>query len=411
MSFHLILRRRFPGSVSEREYVSLVDAELLRAGLTPETTLIAVGRCRDELTGSLPAAFEKRWGRVFELAGLAGMVSAGLTGLEAALSHAPPSAGRARLVVVAMTHVGIDDDGRIGVITRPGFDRPTAACGSLQRLLDGSGRRRQRVTEARLDVEQANVEARLGTPSAETTVDLADLARQALACVEADLTTIIGQLAVRNRSALDYGLFTGVQIHGPAGRNLIWPSIARLSVDGRSIEALPDTIRMMTAIEREPERARPPAPGPAARGRSAGPGEAARGRPPAGPGRPAPHRRGRRTHRARDRYEPEHTDLGRYEPTHYATDRFEPEHQDLGRYEPEHTDLGRYDPTGGARRRRRSTRADREARRPSRTGGAASAADAGRSNPSHPIVRAPTPDGSSLDGILRFVRRFLPPDS
>ncbi len=330
MSFHIVVRHRFPGSIAQREYVSLIDAELRRVGFAPDTTLVAVGRCRDELTSSLPAAIEARWGPVFDLAGLAGLLSAGLTGVEAALGHAPIVDGRARLVVVAMSHVGIADDGTVGALRRPGLDHPVAACGSLRRLLDGSGRQRRRVVDPALDLEQSHVEAALGPLPPGTGADLADLARLALARIEADAAAILDRLAVRSSTPLDHGLLTGVQIHGPLDRNLVWPSLATVEVGGEAIDILPDNLRALTSE---------------ATGGTAGP-----------PG-PAHHQH---PHRDHGRYQPSHHDGGHHEHQHHEHQhhehqhhelgRHQHEHHDLGRYTPQHRDLGRYEPHHDDRR-------------------------------------------------------------
>lgn len=336
MSFHLTVRRRYPGAVRQREYVSLATSALQQAGFRAENTLVAVSHCRDELTSSVRADIETSWGPAFELSGLAGLISAGTTGMSAALSHLPDLGEQAGFVVFAFAHVGIDDGGRIGSLRRPGMDRPTATCGSLAGVLKD----RSRASAARsgadrldsFDLEQSNVNRRVGellAAGGETAApDLADLADLALRCIEADVDTIFDRLVGRRAGrplGVDGGLFTGVQIHGPDDQTYVWPSVASIDVGGSVTEALPETIRAAAAEDRR---------------------EAV----PRNDGSPEPVRP-RPGHTDHGRYQPQHRDLSRHEHQHTEHEHFDPDrnHVDHG-----HVDFDRWDP--GADRRSRAER-------------------------------------------------------
>ncbi|HUR76082.1 MAG TPA: hypothetical protein VMZ00_17490 [Sporichthya sp.] len=121
----------FPGAVRVEDYVKRTYEACLAHGLVSEKTLAMVGVCRDELTDALTEPIRATWGPPFRMSGMAGMVFLGQAGLRAAQFHAPGADGRQRYVVYAMPHIGIDDEGRIGYVHRPGQDVTTTACGAL----------------------------------------------------------------------------------------------------------------------------------------------------------------------------------------------------------------------------------------------------------------------------------------
>ncbi|WP_019874508.1 hypothetical protein [Sporichthya polymorpha] len=121
----------FPGAIRVEEYVKRTYDACLVHGLVSEKTLAMVGVCRDELTDALTEPIRAAWGPPFRMSGMAGMLFLGQAGLRAAQFHAPGADGRRRYVAYVMPHIGIDDDGRIGYVRRPGQDVTTTACGAL----------------------------------------------------------------------------------------------------------------------------------------------------------------------------------------------------------------------------------------------------------------------------------------
>jgi hypothetical protein len=258
MSFQLAVNEHFPGALDQREYLSITSFALQRAGFTSDNTLVAVSRCRDEVAGTLTRQLEKVWGPVFELAGLSGMVSAGTSGLSAALAHRRQQKDQSFFVVYAMSHVGIDEDGTVGQLRRPELDQPVPTCGSLTAAIASLGAARRPGNKLDLfDAEQQRVVHRLVSMAGGVALphDLAWLSKLALRCIEDDISTIFDRLVGRKGRAplgIDGALFTGVQVHGRYDRTLIWPSVAEIDVDGNLTQVLDGERRSAGGPRRRP---------------------------------------------------------------------------------------------------------------------------------------------------------------
>ena len=231
-----MIDHRFPGALTESDYVDALNDALHRARCRPDDTLVAATVCRDELSRSLVRRLEDTWGPVFDLSGLAGIPSGGATALGAALAHRPEADGRSRIVLVGMSHVGVDGGGTIGRVRRRGMTWAAPTCGSLSGVADAlaSGTVRRAGSDD-LDEEQIRVERRIQARGRELPAylgDLAGLAGLALACIEDDLEALTRRLApggdhraaARPLAGIDGALFTGVHIHRFPESDLVWPS-------------------------------------------------------------------------------------------------------------------------------------------------------------------------------------------
>jgi hypothetical protein len=236
-TFAATLDRHFPDSIPEADFVSRTAQLLEGEGFTRENTLATVAVCRDEITRPIFADVESRWGHAFNLASLAGMMTAGTTGINAALSHTPTEDGLKRLVVYAMPHIAIDDDGTIGRVHRPGLPEPSNACGALVALRDGLAAGYVQIGVDRFDAEQSLLNHRL-QPMIENDhiPDLVDLTKLAATAIEDDLSSIIDavltQSVAHGEPPPNGATFTGVQIHGPDGGNHVWQRTAHMVIDG-----------------------------------------------------------------------------------------------------------------------------------------------------------------------------------
>ena len=232
------LDRHFPGATPESEYIDKTTSRLNGEGFTDANTIACVALCRDEVTRPLFSNVERVWGPAFSFAGLAGMVTAGRTGLSAAIHHAPIVDGRRRFVIYAMAHIAIDAGGTIGRLERPGVPDPSSACGALVAFRDELREGALVVEFDRYDTEQSLLKHRL-LPLIEygNVPDLVDLTKLTVTAMEEDLQEILLSLEDEWREAgqvipADAAVFSGVQIHGPDGANFVWPVTSHIDAGG-----------------------------------------------------------------------------------------------------------------------------------------------------------------------------------
>jgi hypothetical protein len=209
----------FPGAIGAEEYMKRTVEALAPHGLDAERTLGMAALCRDELTVELTRRISETWGYPFRLGSLAGMLLTGKAGLGAALAHAPKIEGRQRVVVYAMPHVGICEDGTVGSVNRAGQEKATTACGALVRFRTELANGDLNVDLDQYDVEMSMTRQRLvralrygAVPSI---VELTAIARDAIL----DDLLHIGDL-VPGWSEADVAVFSGIQIHTSSGDHI-----------------------------------------------------------------------------------------------------------------------------------------------------------------------------------------------
>ncbi|MFH0945004.1 MAG: hypothetical protein V2A76_07385 [Planctomycetota bacterium] len=127
------LREKYPSALSWPELVERSQSYLLGRGFTPENTLFANALCRDEVNQRSVSEFVKFWGENFDLAGLGGYPSAGITGFSACHHHVPEDDGR--LFILFGPHVGLGRDGTWGQVEREGQQDESPDCGELMGYL------------------------------------------------------------------------------------------------------------------------------------------------------------------------------------------------------------------------------------------------------------------------------------
>jgi hypothetical protein len=228
----------FPDAMPIDEFVKRTHESVLPHGLVSENTLAMVGVCRDELTGALSEPVRAAWGPPFVMGSMAGMLLLGAAGLRAAMAHAPGSDGRQRFVVYAMPHVGIDTDGVIGSVNRPGQARKTPACGALMAFRAELASRQVKGDLDPYDLEMSLMRQRLlrAIPYGNIpgVVELTTIARDAI--LEDLLRTAEKQ---PGWDEADVAIFSGIQIHTPEG-DFVAPGRSSVCLAGDQGDSLLD---------------------------------------------------------------------------------------------------------------------------------------------------------------------------
>lgn len=122
------VKKEFPSAIPFSDLFDNTRIPLEKLGLTPENTLFANATCRDEINQRDIRVFGDYWGENFDLSGLGGIPSAGLTGFSA-YSHHVPDGGK--LFILYGPHIGVNEKGELGKITRHGMKHETSSCGAL----------------------------------------------------------------------------------------------------------------------------------------------------------------------------------------------------------------------------------------------------------------------------------------
>lgn len=224
MTFQDTVNQYFPNTITEEEFVQQTYEALSHYGFHDMNTIACGGVCRDELSRSLLNLVEKRWGQVFNMSSLAGMLFLGKTGFLAAMHHSPIVDGRERYVYIVMPHIAIGEDGAIGVCYRPGRAAVSSACGALsafQKELEDS---QLSLETDPYDIEQSLLKQRLLRKINYGDVpDLVTLTKLAHEVILEDLEKML-ELTL-NPDKSDYAVLTGVQLHGRDNVNYVWPSV------------------------------------------------------------------------------------------------------------------------------------------------------------------------------------------
>jgi len=117
-----LLQKYLPGCITSTSLLDSVKSVLEERGYHAGNTLFAQSLCPDELNheeGEMTHMFQKYWGEVFHLGGLAGIPFTGRTGFKAFSSHVPDNG---HCFVLMAPHIGLDTDGNLGFYNREGQD-------------------------------------------------------------------------------------------------------------------------------------------------------------------------------------------------------------------------------------------------------------------------------------------------
>lgn len=219
--------QHFPQALGVDDFLNRAEVALYAFGFTGDNSIAVINLCRDEITNTLKTKLDQVFGAEFNVNGLGGVLTCGVTGMAAGLSHAPVSrtSGKERYVFFSFPHISIDAKGEVGAISRPGRPGMSCACGALKAALvdirrDGLAHNCKipGVHDAR-DPEYSILKQRLARRlrfegASEDTVSgmsLTDITYVAERTITDDLEFLISQTVDPRRA--DYAVITGVQIH------------------------------------------------------------------------------------------------------------------------------------------------------------------------------------------------------
>uniref|UniRef100_A0A061SLV5 Low-co2 inducible protein n=1 Tax=Tetraselmis sp. GSL018 TaxID=582737 RepID=A0A061SLV5_9CHLO len=218
-----VVQKHFPGALSADDFLFRLEVALNAFGFNGQNTIGVVNLCRDESTNIFRNKLEGIFPLLFNVHGLGGGVTCGVTGLKAGLSHSPVSnSGRKKYIFLSCVHIGIDSQGGVGNIARPGQKHMSSACGAMIGALGqfktegiaeyakGTGMHNPLDPEfsifkqslaLRLQQENQNVDS----------VDLVELTKVADRQISSELEGLIQQAV--DPSEADYAIVTGIQVH------------------------------------------------------------------------------------------------------------------------------------------------------------------------------------------------------
>ncbi|KAL4520247.1 hypothetical protein Ndes2526B_g01226 [Nannochloris sp. 'desiccata'] len=222
-----IVANEFPTALGIDDFLHRLEIALYAYGFNGDNAIAMVNLCRDEITVSLKVKIDQVFGSSFNTNGLGGVLTCGVTGVAAGLSHAPVSSGsgKERYVFFSFPHISIDARGEVGTISRPGRPGSSCACGALhQALIDiksqglSTSCKIPGVHEP-LDPEFTILKQRLARrlrydgvdDNAVANLNLVDITRVAERTIADDLDYLISHTVDPKKA--DYAVVTGVQIH------------------------------------------------------------------------------------------------------------------------------------------------------------------------------------------------------
>jgi len=249
-----VVNQHFATAMGIDDFIHRLEIALYAYGFNGDNSIAMVNLCRDEITVSLKNKIDQCFGSSFNTNGLGGVLTCGVTGVAAGLSHAPVSkgSGKERYVFFSFPHISVDARGNVGAISRPGRPGDSCACGALNKAL--------------IDIKAEGVDANCKVPGVhepldpEFTIlkqrlarrlrydgmgdgdvagmDLVGLTKVAEKTITDDLNYLISKTVDPQKA--DYAVITGTQIHswGPAfddespNLEFIAPATAYVVVNG-----------------------------------------------------------------------------------------------------------------------------------------------------------------------------------
>ncbi|GFR41691.1 hypothetical protein Agub_g2438 [Astrephomene gubernaculifera] len=236
--------KHFPTALSVDDFMARVEVALAGYGFTGDNSIAMSNLCRDESCLILEDKIEAAFGSCFSTHGLGGVLTCGVIGMKAGLSHSPVVGGKERYVFFSFPHIAIDSEGKVGAVSRPNRPGASAACGALIACM-GDLKRDGLEASCKapgqhdpLEPEYSILKQRIARRMAFEKTDprdcsLVDITKAAERVISTDLEYLISKAV--DPAKADYAVFTGVQIHNWAAdlNNSDVPSLEFVGV-GRS---------------------------------------------------------------------------------------------------------------------------------------------------------------------------------
>lgn len=207
-----VIKQYFNVFFTEQDFIQKTYAALEKFGFNAENALASVCVCRDEISQTLLTHVKHKWGEAFNFSSLAGMFTAGKTGLKAAVHHAPRVDSRERYVFYVIPHIAIDEGGKTGFCKRKGIKEDSSACGALCLFLDElyTGTLHIKIDEE--DIEESLLKRRLIKEITYGDIpSLLELTRITRKVIQEDLEHAIEKVVDTSKS--DYAMLTGIMVH------------------------------------------------------------------------------------------------------------------------------------------------------------------------------------------------------
>jgi hypothetical protein len=207
-----VIKQYFSVFFPEQDFIQKTYSLLENYGFTSENALASVCVCRDEISQTLLTHVKHKWGEAFNFSSLAGMFTAGKTGLKAAIHHAPRVDSRERYVFYVIPHIAIDESGKTGFCKRKGIKEDSSACGALCLFLDElyTGTLHIKIDEE--DIEESLLKRRLIKEITYGDIpSLLELTHITRKVIQEDLEHAIAKVVDTSKS--DYAMLTGIMVH------------------------------------------------------------------------------------------------------------------------------------------------------------------------------------------------------
>ncbi|GAB5408424.1 MAG: hypothetical protein BalsKO_07890 [Balneolaceae bacterium] len=152
---HKTIPKHFPTAIRITDLEAKIITDLVERKLDLKSTIWATSFCSDEVNNMFAPFYDLFAGPgPFMLGGISGLPFAGITGMNAFLSHAP---SHGAVLILYGPHIGVSENGGLGQVNRQNQFASSTCCGSLVGALDSLNNDSEVPSDNPLDYQQARV--------------------------------------------------------------------------------------------------------------------------------------------------------------------------------------------------------------------------------------------------------------